>query len=102
MNSPAVSDLVQAEASKSRKSPGFSEIDTLLTFLRKLVLGASRNSINCLVFFGICATRTQPAAPNPRKSHIICEWPAHGPCELVSSSAKYARKTRDSVGYLFS
>ena len=57
--------------SKSEKSSDFSEIETMLTFFVEARLGAFLYSINCLVFFTICATRTQPAAPRTRKSQII-------------------------------
>jgi hypothetical protein len=59
---------VQAEAPKGEKSFYFSEIETMLTFFVKARLGAFWYSINCLVFFMICAIRTQPAAPRTRKS----------------------------------
>jgi hypothetical protein len=70
MNSPAVSFLVQAEAPKGEKAFYFSEIETMLTFFVKARLGAFWYSINCLVFFTICAIRTQPAAPRTRKSQL--------------------------------
>jgi hypothetical protein len=65
--------LVRAEAQKGEKVFYFSEIETMLTFFVKARLGVFWYSINCLVFFTICAIRTQPAAPRTRKSHNWCE-----------------------------
>jgi hypothetical protein len=62
--------LVQAEAQKGEKVFYFSEIETMPTFFVKARLGAFWYSINCLVFFTICAIRTQPTAPRMRKSQI--------------------------------